>query len=369
MYARLSLFAAAFAVANGQGISRFFQESFQPQIDASPLHVELQTSEFPGKIQAIISNRAEKTAYFSTSGNPLASQAEAGIRVYDQDEQLISIASPEAHVIGTDDFQMIPAGKSIVRDISLNDYEVKAGERYFAQSAGYVPYYLEGQMPDAAASQTAMFEANVLSFIASGTGNIPINNKAVQAPAANQVLFKGCKDKTLELALNKTFDIALTMTTKTIEYIKTGKDREAFKTWFKNDDPETHKAVLARYEPIAKALATKTGPITIECAESDWGVNYCKVRQALAYTDPPIGKASFCPDSKFYPVECKRCNDGNQAGNLIHELTHMSPIYKPPTVDHCQGSTPCKALSAAKMIMNANNYNMLAQSIYLGKPC
>jgi hypothetical protein len=357
------------AIATSQKISNFFDESFQSQVEASPLHVELQTSEITGHIRAIVSNQGAKAAFFSTSGNPLSTGAESKVRVYNENEENISFLGPEAHQRNPAgvDYQMLSAGESVVREIGVTDYELNPGQQYFVQAAGYVPYYLEGQTSESALSQSAMFEANVLSFTAPETLSPKI--KAVETPASPSIIFSGCKDKQVEALLEQMFALALNMTTRTIEYVNNGKDREAFKTWFKNDDAETRKAVLSRYLPIQKALSTKTGPITIQCAESDWGVNYCKQRQALAYTEPQLGRASFCPASKYYPAECKRCNDGNHAGNLIHEMTHMSPIFSPPTVDHCQGSTPCKALSPAKMIMNANNYNMLAQSIYLGKPC
>jgi hypothetical protein len=357
------------AVTASQDISRFFDISFQSQVEASPLRVELQTSDIPGQIRAVISNQAPTTAFFSTYGNPLSTGTESKVRVYNEHEENVPFLGPEIHhrKIAEGDYQMLSPGESVTKEIAVGEYELNPGQQYFVQSAGYAPYYFEGQTAEAAKSQVAMFEANTLSITA--PEKLPERIKAIQTPAVSSIIFVGCKDKQLETLLNQMFSLALNMTTRTIDYINNGKDREAFKTWFKNDDAETRKAVLARYTPIQKALSTKTGPIAIDCAESDWGVNYCKQRQALAYTEPTSGKASFCPASKYYPAECKRCNDGNHAGNLIHEMTHMRPIYNPPTVDHCQGSTPCKALSPAKMIMNANNYNMLAQSVYLGKPC
>jgi hypothetical protein len=245
----------------------------------------------------------------------------------------------------------------------IDGYSLTEGEKYFVQAGGSIPYFSNRQPSELKTAKLATFETNILEFIVS---NVNTRKRAIQTPSATLV---ACKNKNLEAAITKGITIALGQLGQTIDYIENGKDRALMLAYFKSDDATTRKKVSERFKAISKHLGSNTGPVTTGCVGSERDQGYCKKFNALAITEPTTGRTSICADHIAYPLQAKRCYDGNLAGTLVHELTHSSLVYRPSTGDFAQSPKQCKALSAAMALNNANTYNLVLQSIALGKIC
>jgi len=183
--------------------------------------------------------------------------------------------------------------------------------------------------------------------------------------------------------LTRSIPLALTMAKRTIEFVKSADSKETMINFFKGNDAKTKNAVISRLNAVVKALETQTrnarlNPYSntvgkIQCAEptasGGTDYNWCSRHKALAMTDPANGRVTFCPIAKPYPVEFVHCDDGGWPGTIIHELTHSRIVMKPNTVDTAYAANDCKALSAQKALLNANNFNFLAESAMQGMSC
>jgi deuterolysin len=272
------------------------------------------------------------------------------------------------------EFQMIEAGESVVRKLEIMpEFELAAGEKYYLQLGGFMPFYHANQKPSVADSQSQIFEADILPFTAPLELPPTSYRRIAEAATVPNVLVTTCSDAEMNAKLVKTIPHGLEQAKKTLAFIKTGNSRDTLTNFFKSNDEATKKVISDRFSAIIKTLEGTTGPGKVGCSEATGpdkrNHQLCVQAGAVAMTDPTSGKVSFCPASKRYPVEFKRCGDSKWGGTLIHELTHSGVVFKPTTQDITYALQGCKALSTARALNNANSFNFLADSAMQGKSC
>jgi hypothetical protein len=254
--------------ASAKQISRLFDQSVWSEVEASPFHVELVASQNSTNVQAIITNRASTPVYYPLSTEELVSK----LQLYTEDDIPVEMAagththSHAAHP--PTEYQRLEVESSVTRNFDLAvHYELSPSVQYYVQVGGLIPFYREGQASEAAQSQSHMFEAAVLPFEAPSTLPVRVSrvNQGFQSP---NIVVATCSDKEMNEKMVKAVPHALLQIKKSIEYVKTGKDRTIMNNFFKSDSEQTKGTVLARFEAMAKALESTTGPGRLQCAES-----------------------------------------------------------------------------------------------------
>jgi hypothetical protein len=368
LLANLGLFVSA-----APQISRLFHESIWDVVEKSPLQVQLLPSRHPSNVDVVITNKGERGTYYPLSQKDLMS----ALQLYNANDEPIPKVHPEdevshARVRFQSQFQLVKPGESLVHELEiLSEYDLEAGETYYVQVGGEMPYYHEGQDQQAAVSpHTHIFEADVLPFTA--PSYLPPKRWVQNATTADapDITISACSDSQMGQMLTQTVPHALEQVKKSITYVQSGANRDAMKSFFKADDANTRKVIIERLTKMATALESRTGPARVECLEKkDQYYSYCVNIGAVAITNPTTGAVSICPASKRYPVKFKACGDSNWGGTLVHELTHSNVVYKPVTTDITYTLAGCKGLSTARALTNANNFNFLADSVMLGRSC
>jgi hypothetical protein len=354
-------------------ISRLFHESVWDDVKNSPLQVQILPSKTPNNIDIIITNKAERGSYYPLSNRDLMST----LQIYNANDEPIPKVHPEdqlshARIRFQSELKLVRPGESLTYELDvLSEYGLEAGETYYIQVGGELPYHHEGQEQTAAGSpQTHMFEAEILPFTA--PSYLPPRRWVQNATTAGapDITITACSDSQMGQMLTQTVPHAMEQVKKSIAYVQSGANRDTMKNFFKADDANTRKVIIDRLTKMMTALESRTGPARVECLEKkDQYYNYCVNIGAVAITNPTTGAVSICPASKRYPVKFRTCGDSNWGGTLVHELTHSNVVYKPVTTDITYTLAGCKGLSAARALTNANNFNFLADSVMQGKSC
>ncbi|KAF1975738.1 deuterolysin metalloprotease [Bimuria novae-zelandiae CBS 107.79] len=130
-----------------------------------------------------------------------------------------------------------------------------------------------------------------------------------------------------------------------------------FTTWFKSTSNESKVRTI--YNQVANVQTTSP---KISCTDTS---NDCSDGTALLYTVPGMNLIVPCPNNGFwdFPELAPQCegDDYDKAGSILHEMTHLYG-----TGDYGYGPTAAKALSASQAVMNADTYEMYAESVRLG---
>jgi len=350
-------------------VQRLFDESVWDQVEASPIHVKLLPSRNPGNVRAIITNKGSKVAYYAIN------QLHTTMNLYNADDEPVQKTDPQlgGYFAEPEQYQRFRQGESTENEFEIvSKYEVNANEAYYVQVGGYLPFYLEGQHPDNAQTQSQIFEADILQFTA--PSNLPETRlRIIQNSMAPSIVFNNCSDADHSQKLSKSIPNAIAQAKKAITYVQTGKDRTIMQNFFKDDSADTRNVIVQRMQAIIKSLESKTGPGTLTCATANnaqaQNARPCSKQGVGAFTESQTGRIVFCPASKRFPGEFVRCNDNNMPGVLLHELTHSRVVFKPSTVDVAYPAAQCKTLSKAKALLNANSFNWLASSAWQGKSC
>jgi hypothetical protein len=254
--------------ASAKQISRLFDASLSAEVDASPFHVELLVSPNSTNVQAIVTNQGSRAIYYPLSAEELMTK----LQLYNENDEPVEMADGvHTHSHATQspyEYQKLEAGSSVTRDFDMADhYALNPGEQYFIQAGGFMPFYGEGQIPEAARSQSQIFEAPIMPFEAPSYLPVRVSrvNQGVESPS---IVVATCGDKDMSDKLAKSVPHALLQIKKSIEYVKTGKDRAAMMSFFKTDDEQTKAVILARFQAMAKALESTTAPGRLQCADS-----------------------------------------------------------------------------------------------------
>jgi hypothetical protein len=356
-------------------ISRLFDDSVWSEVDKSPLRAQLVPSKIlPNVVEAIITNRGAKGTYYPLNTEEFMTK----LQVYNSNDEPVTRISPHLpkSQLATypNQYNLVKPGASLVRELDIGTkYELDPGEQYYVQVGGFMPFYHEDQQPSAANTQSQIFEADVLPYTARTQVPPRKYTSSSEVSVASDVLIGNCSDSEMNTKLLQTIPHALVQAKKSLAYVQTGANRDIMQNFFKADDEATRKVIADRFAAIIKVLETKTGPGRVGCSEPTGADKrnhqLCVAAGAVAMTDPQSGKVSFCPASKRYPVEFKRCGDSNWGGTLIHEMTHSVVVFKPVTQDITYALQGCKALSTARALLNANSFNFLADSVMQGKSC
>ncbi|TLD38141.1 hypothetical protein E2P81_ATG03816 [Venturia nashicola] len=362
----IQLLTSLAASVQAHNVSRLFDEGLWSDIEQSPLRVELRSA--ANGVQVTLTNTGTEAAYWPLSTEDLSSH----LQIYTaNDEPAARMTSAHAHEKHNTTYQLLPPGASETRELEiLTDYNLQPGEQYYLQMGGFMPYYLANQNPSLATSQSHIFEADIAPFTA--PTHLP-SKRYTDTPATAGVATEACADPDMDAKLKKAIPQALLQAMKAIEYVETGKDRTTMQNFFKSDSAETRKVVSDRLKAIVEFLSSKTTTSKIVCSsvQNSGATNHrnCILAGAVAMTDPNSGKVSMCPAAKRYPVQFKACGDSNWGGTLIHELTHSRAVFTPVTTDITYALNGCKGLSRERALLNANNFNFLADSVMLGKSC
>jgi deuterolysin len=131
-------------------------------------------------------------------------------------------------------------------------------------------------------------------------------------------------------------------------------DARLFESFFRTADAATRKTVAARFEAIAREIkAGDNSTVTYSCGD---GVGGCSSKGAIAYAVSGRNLMVNCPTYYEIAKETKSCGGKDQALTIIHELAHMSSVFKPAAGDHAYGYDAIIALPKEKAVVNADTF-------------
>ncbi|KAI8962996.1 Deuterolysin metalloprotease family-domain-containing protein [Daldinia sp. FL1419] len=138
-----------------------------------------------------------------------------------------------------------------------------------------------------------------------------------------------------------------------------------FVEYFQTNSSETRQTVAGRLKAAAKECSsTDSGPSRYFCYDY---YNLCETEGPLnAYTKWDFSYVVMCP--LFYdalPPLPQGCHHQDQATTTIHEMTHCEDVYKPHTDDFVYGYNESVALPAERALLNADNYSLYANAVYM----
>jgi deuterolysin len=140
-------------------------------------------------------------------------------------------------------------------------------------------------------------------------------------------------------------------------------DARLFESFFRTTDAATRKTVAGRFNAIAREIkAGNNGTITYSCGD---GMKACSTKGAIAYAVSGRNLMVNCPIYYEISKETKSFGGKDQALTIIHELTHMSSVFKPAAVDHAYGYDAIIALPKEKAIVNADTFLYYASCKFL----
>jgi deuterolysin len=140
-------------------------------------------------------------------------------------------------------------------------------------------------------------------------------------------------------------------------------DARHFESFFRTTDAATRKTVAARFDAIAREIkAGANGTITYSCGD---GAGACSNKGAIAYAVSARNRMVSCPTYYEISKDTKECGGKDQALVIIHELTHMSSVFKPAASDHAYGYEGVIALPKEKAIVNADTFLYFAGCKFL----
>ncbi|KAI0834403.1 Deuterolysin metalloprotease family-domain-containing protein [Hypoxylon sp. FL0890] len=138
-----------------------------------------------------------------------------------------------------------------------------------------------------------------------------------------------------------------------------------FVEYFKTNSSTTRQTVVERLTAVAK-----------ECSTTNSGQSryFCYDYYGLCETDGPLNSYTkfdfdfviMCP--LFYdtlPPLPQGCHRQDQATTTIHEMTHCEDVYSPHTNDFAYGYNESTALPPERALVNADNYSLYANAVYM----
>ncbi|KAI1382930.1 Deuterolysin metalloprotease family-domain-containing protein [Hypoxylon trugodes] len=138
-----------------------------------------------------------------------------------------------------------------------------------------------------------------------------------------------------------------------------------FVEYFKTNSSTTRQTVTDRLKAAAKECSTTdSGPSRYFCYDY---YNLCETEGPLnAYTKFDFDFVIMCP--LFYdtlPPLPQACHHQDQATTTIHEMTHCEDVFSPHTNDFVYGYNESSALPPEKALLNADNYSLYANAVYM----
>ncbi|KAK3192537.1 hypothetical protein K4F52_001336 [Lecanicillium sp. MT-2017a] len=135
-----------------------------------------------------------------------------------------------------------------------------------------------------------------------------------------------------------------------------------FKEYFMSTATKDRSYVADRFKAVAKECgATDGGVLTVHCKDT---YGYCRSND-FAYTVSDDDTVVWCNEYYNAPLETSTCHGDDKTGTTIHEFTHASSVFDPPTEDHAYGYDDCVALDRAEALENADTYEYYANAIHL----
>ncbi|CRG87856.1 putative neutral protease 2 homolog B [Talaromyces islandicus] len=138
-----------------------------------------------------------------------------------------------------------------------------------------------------------------------------------------------------------------------------GNEDDFWINWFK--DASQASTTDSIYSQVINAQSTG---FTISCSDT-YGACGDNGDSALAVTITPDNVIIPCPNGGYwdldeYAGDCDS-SDYDKAGAILHEMTHLFG-----TSDYAYGHDDCEALAADQAAMNADTYELYAESVRLG---
>ena len=139
-----------------------------------------------------------------------------------------------------------------------------------------------------------------------------------------------------------------------------------FEEYFMSNATEDREHVASRFKAVAKECgATSGGVLTIQC-ENTYG--YCRSND-FAYTVSKDDVVVWCDEYWNSETETSKCHGNDKTGITIHEFTHSSSVFSPPTEDHAYGYEDCIELDSDDALENADTYEYYANGKLLVLQC
>lgn len=127
-------------------------------------------------------------------------------------------------------------------------------------------------------------------------------------------------------------------------------------TFFHSSTSATKAEVSARYTAIAQECAKPSASLNLYCHDR---LGYCNGN--LAYYGPHGLGITFCAGYWDKPAVAEgQCSAKDQGNLLLHEMTHSSEVYSPPTKDWAYDYWPSVKLSSRKALNNADSFKLFA---------
>lgn len=152
------------------------------------------------------------------------------------------------------------------------------------------------------------------------------------------------------------------------------------KKFFVRDDQSTRDSIAENFNRIANDCSTDRGPISkIWCYDHDRmddediskrmgsTVKICASPVTQAYVVPGTDRISLCPDFYNMPALSTVCAQHDQAGVILHEVTHSKGVLQRVALDHRYGVVDVQTLPPHLAATNADSYRLFAncKSIHL----
>ncbi|KAJ5383281.1 Peptidase M35 deuterolysin [Penicillium concentricum] len=136
-------------------------------------------------------------------------------------------------------------------------------------------------------------------------------------------------------------------------------DASIFEEYFRTTDTASRQEVAARYEAIAnEASNLSSGKVTYNCGNGRTQSD-CGGSGVLAYVSGN-NRIFNCPDWYKIVPAIDDCGGTDQALAMVHELSHISDVYSPPTQDFAYKYNALVKLPKEQAVLNADTYNLYA---------
>ncbi|KAL2001704.1 hypothetical protein VTN02DRAFT_1372 [Thermoascus thermophilus] len=232
-------------------------------------------------------------------------------------------------------------------------------------SGGPVTIRSEGAVPYATANGTDIagyipYSSNELTIDVDGA--IAATVSKAFAPLKRRTSIRSCSGSKL-IALATALKNAASLASAAADAAESG-SASKFSEYFKTTDNSTRQTVAARLRAVAREASTNSSGSTAYYCNDAYG--YCTTN-VLAYTVPSYNSIATCDIYYTYlPALASTCHAQDQATTTLHEFTHAPGVYQPGTDDLAYGYASSTSLNSSQAVMNADNYALYANAIYLG---
>ena len=245
-----------------------------------------------------------------------------------------------------EDFQTILAGATAEAVIDIAEtYDLEAGE-YVVSADGALPF----SGPDCnGITGVIPYESNKVKITVSQPSNAKVLARLDRRTIVDADSCTAEHTAIVQDAMKRAGDMAAEAANAALNG-----DARLFESFFRTTDTATRKTVAARFDAIAREIrAGDNGTITYSCGD---GMGGCSSKAAIAYAVSGRNLIVNCPTYYDIAKETKSCGGKDQALTIIHELTHMSSVFKPSTTDYAYGYDSVIALPKEKAIVNADTF-------------